>query len=217
MRLYHGTTLANAEEVVQNGFRDATGNFGLFSAATGQPVNTTGVFFSDMVLDENEGVCSEAYFLLTIPTEQLASYEWMEEGKGYREWCIPASLANNSFTDRTIYSWEEGQESSVSAREESRGQLEPSELGGPGHPGTAGPALSFYRDAGEAASETWTQEAQVQEAQALRRLIVEISNRTLPFSAEEFTAGLSPQELEELKPSLEQTLGWLAAIRERLP
>ena len=85
MRLYHGTTLANAGQVARSGFQDVTSNVGLYSGDSGEPVNTTGVFFSDLVLDENEGVCSEAYFVLEIPDEHLASYEWMEEGKGYRE------------------------------------------------------------------------------------------------------------------------------------
>ena len=66
MRLYHGTTLGNAELVTSNGFQDSTSNFGLYSAASSEPINTTGVFFSDLVLDENEGICSEAYFFLMI-------------------------------------------------------------------------------------------------------------------------------------------------------
>ena len=37
MRLYHGTTLANAEQVASNGFQDATSNFGLYSAVSSEP------------------------------------------------------------------------------------------------------------------------------------------------------------------------------------
>ena len=75
MRLYQGTTLGNAELVASNGFQDSTSNFGLYSAASSEPINTTGVFFSDLVLDENEGICSEAYLVLEIPDEHLASYK----------------------------------------------------------------------------------------------------------------------------------------------
>ena len=192
MRLYHGTTLANAGLVASNGFQDVTSNFGLFSGASGEPVNTTGVFFSDLVLDENEGICSEAYLVLEIPEEHLVSYEWMEEGKGYREWCIPAVLANTFFTDRTIYSWENVPESSATAREEYRGQ--------------SPAALAGDQD-----------DPLASQAQALRRHIEELSNLSLLCPASQFAAALTTQELDELKPSLDQTLGWFTALWERLP
>ena len=192
MWLYHGTTLANAEQVARNGFQDATSNFGLFSATSGEPVNTTGVFFSDLVLDENEGICSEAYLVLEIPDEHLASYEWMEEGKGYREWCIPAALANSFFTNRTIFSWEDVPESSATAREEYRGQ--------------SPAALAGYQD-----------DALAGQAQALKRHIEELSSLTLLFPAAEFAAALNSQELEVLKARVDQTLGWFTALREKLP
>ena len=192
MRLYHGTTLANAEQVASNGFQDATSNFGLYSAASSEPINTTGVFFSDLVLDENEGICSEAYLVLEIPDEHLASYEWMEEGKGYLEWCIPAALANSFFTDRTIYSWEDVPESSATAREEYRGQ--------------SPAALTMYQG-----------DALASQAQALRRQIEELGTLTLLCPAPEFAAALTPQELEGLKASLDQTLGWFTELRARLP
>ncbi len=192
MRLYHGTTLDDAEQVARNGFQDVTSKFGLFSAASNEPVNTTGVFFSDLVLDENEGICSEAYFVLEIPDEHLASYEWMEEGKGYREWCIPAALANSYFADRTIFSWEDVPESSANAREHYREQ---SPAGLPGH----------------------HDDALANPAQALRHHIEELGNLTLLCPAPEFAAALTPQELAELKGRVDQTLGWLTALRERLP
>ncbi|MCH7621182.1 MAG: hypothetical protein IH870_04720 [Chloroflexi bacterium] len=212
MRLYHGTTLANAEQVVRNGFQDVTSNFGLYSAATNEPVNTTGVFFSDLVLDENEGVCSEAYLVLEIPNENLASYEWMEEGKGYREWCIPAALANSFFTNRTIYSWEDLPEISATARDEIRGQSPEALAGYPGDAEAGGPVVSFPHDSGDAVGDAFASQAQ-----ALRRHIGELSSLTLLCPAPEFAAALNSQELEELKPWLDQTLGWFTALRERLP
>jgi len=212
MRLYHGTTLANAEQVARNGFQDATSNFGLYSAASGEPVNTTGVFFSDLVLDENEGICSEAYFVLDIPNEHLASYEWMEEGKGYREWCIPAALANSFFADRTIYSWEDVPESSATTRDESRGQSPEALDGYPGDAEADGPARSFSQDSGDAVPDAFASQAQ-----ALRRHMEELSSLTLLCPAPEFAAALNSQELDELKPWLDQTLGWLTELREKLP
>ena len=212
MRLYHGTTLANAEQVARNGFQDVTSNFGLYSAASGEPVNTTGVFFSDLVLDENEGICSEAYFVLDIPNEHLASYEWMEEGKGYREWCIPAALANSFFSNRTIYSWEDVPKSSATTRDENRGQSPEALPGYPGDTEADGPAMSLSQDSGDGVGDTFASQAQ-----ALRRHMEELSNLALLFPGAEFAAALTPQELEELKARVDQTLGWLTTLRERLP
>ena len=212
MKLYHGTTLANAEQVVRKGFQDVTSNFGLYSAATNEPVNTTGVFFSDLVLDENEGVCSEAYLVLEIPSEHLASYEWIEEGKGYREWCIPAALANSFFTNRTIYSWEDVPQSSATGRDENRGQSPEALDGYPADAEAGGPVVSFSHDSGDALGDAFASRAQ-----ALRRHIEELSSLTLLCPAPEFAAALNSQELEELKPWLDQTLGWFTALRERLP
>ncbi len=212
MRLYHGTTLANAGLVASNGFQDVTSNFGLYSGASGEPVNTTGVFFSDLVLDENEGICSETYFVLEIPDEHLASYEWMEEGKGYREWCIPAALANSFFANRTIYSWEDVPESSAAARTENRGQSPAALAGCPGDAEAGGLALSFSQDSGDAAGDAFASQVQ-----SLRRHIEELSSLTLLCPAAKFAAALNSQELDELKPWLDQTLGWFTALRERLP
>ncbi len=212
MRLYHGTTLANAEQVASSGFQDVTNNFGLYSAASGEPVNTTGVFFSDLVLDENEGICSEAYFVLDIPNEHLASFEWMEEGKGYREWCIPAALANSFFADRTIYSWEDVPESSATTRDENREQPPEALDGYPGDTEADGPALPLTQDSGDAVADAFASQAQT-----LRRQMEELSSLTLLCPAAKFAAALNSQELDELKPWLDQTLGWFTALRERLP
>ena len=212
MRLYHGTTLANAEQVAENGFQDLTSNFGLYSGTSGEPVNTTGVFFSDLVLDENEGVCSQAYFVLEIPNEHLASYEWIEEGKGYREWCIPAALANSFFMDRTIYRWEDVRESSAMAREQSRGQSPAALAGGPGDAAAGEPAMSLSQDSGMPGGSSFPSQAQ-----ALRRHIEELSDLTLLCSAPDFAAALNSQELEELKARVDQTLGWFTSLREKLP
>ena len=212
MRLYHGTTLVNAEQVSGNGFQDVTSNFGLYSGASGEPVNTTGVFFSDLVLDENEGICSEAYFVLEIPDEHLASYEWIEEGKGYREWCIPAALANSFFMDRIVYSWEDVTESSATAREQNREQSPAALAGGPGDAASGEPAMSLSQDSGMAGESSFPSQAQ-----ALRRHIEELSDLTLRCPAPDFAAALNSQELEELKARVDQTLGWFTALREKLP
>ena len=212
MRLYHGTTLANAEQVAENGFQDLTSNFGLYSGTSGEPVNTTGVFFSDLVLDENEGICSQAYFLLEIPDQHLASYEWVEEGKAYREWFIPATLANSFFTNRTIYSWEDVPESGASARDEKRGQPQAAFEEYPSQAESGVPALSIAEDLGGAVSDAFDGQAQ-----AIRWHLEELSILTLLCSAAEFAETLNSQELAELQPRLDQILSWLDALRTRLP
>ena len=100
MKLYHGTSRSNVDAIKNDGFRDATGNYML-------SIEITGVFFSNMPLDENEGACSDAYFVVDIPEDQIDYYELKEEGKRYREWCIPAALANTYFISRDTYTYVE--------------------------------------------------------------------------------------------------------------
>jgi hypothetical protein len=50
------------------------------------------VWFSDVPLDENEGADDDTLLLLKIPKSIIAEYEWIEEGKPYREFLVPASL-----------------------------------------------------------------------------------------------------------------------------
>ena len=58
-----------------------------------------GVFLSDRPLGSQEGAGplsdSEATVLAVefgVPLRELADYELIEEGKPYREWCIPAHV-----------------------------------------------------------------------------------------------------------------------------
>ena len=72
---------------------------------TGRPFTVKGIFFSDCALDVNEGVAfgSDSMFLVDIPEHEIADFELVEEEKPYREWCIPASIANHYFSDRAIH------------------------------------------------------------------------------------------------------------------
>jgi len=89
MIVYHTTTEASAAEIALSGFRDKTGTFGT-------ELEWIGVFVSDKPLDVNEGAKESTVLRITLPVaeHELAPYEWVEEGKPYREWCIPASLLN---------------------------------------------------------------------------------------------------------------------------
>jgi hypothetical protein len=85
MIVYHRTPYAEA--ILRDGFRDATGTY--LTSDT-----HTGVWFSDVPLDENEGADGDTVLALDIPDDMLAEYEWIEEEKAYREFLCPATLVN---------------------------------------------------------------------------------------------------------------------------
>ena len=55
LKLYHGTTKKRAREIVRRGFRDAVGNYGIFTVKR-EPVTRRGVWLSNYPLDENQGL-----------------------------------------------------------------------------------------------------------------------------------------------------------------
>lgn len=86
IRLYHRTD--SADVILRDGFRDGEGTY-----MTTQ--RWTGVFFSDRPLDCNEGANGSAVIRVVAVEQEIAQYEWIEEEGTYREWCIPAQLANS--------------------------------------------------------------------------------------------------------------------------
>jgi len=85
---YHRTTRAIAKSVLSGGFRDATGTY-LTDREHG------GVWVSDVQLDENEGAGGDALLVIEgLEPREIAPYEWIEAGKPYREWCVPAAILN---------------------------------------------------------------------------------------------------------------------------
>jgi hypothetical protein len=62
----------------------------------GEPVRLFGVRVSDVPLDANEGTKGDTVLVvnLRVPPSYLADYELVEEGRTYREWCIPAAILN---------------------------------------------------------------------------------------------------------------------------
>ena len=54
-----------------------------------------GVWVSaDYPLDENEGAHGNTVLALNVPDDVFEKYEWIEEGKPYREALIPAEVLN---------------------------------------------------------------------------------------------------------------------------
>jgi hypothetical protein len=55
----------------------------------------SGVWLADVPLDSNEGADGDTLLEVTFDDlAPLADYEWVEEGKPYREWLVPAALVN---------------------------------------------------------------------------------------------------------------------------
>lgn len=86
MKLYHTTSSERADTIKANGFRD------------GSPFYIRGVFLSDSPLGPNDGLAFDAshVFVIEVPEQVIEPYELVEEGqgKGYREWCVPAEFVN---------------------------------------------------------------------------------------------------------------------------
>ncbi len=86
MRLYHRT--ASGSLILEKGFRDTSGTY-----LTGE--EHEGVFLSDTPLDWNEGAKGEDLLSVEIPEKMISDYEWVQEGKPYREWLVPAAVVNS--------------------------------------------------------------------------------------------------------------------------
>jgi hypothetical protein len=91
MICYHTTDAA--DQILRNGFRDATGSYGL---ATHE---LTGVWLGDSPMDINEGATGDQVLRVEFPDDiDLGDFEIIEEQKPYREWCVPADLINERAT-----------------------------------------------------------------------------------------------------------------------
>ena len=93
MRLYHTTTRSAAAEILAGGFRDGEGTYGFIG------LWLRGVWFADSPVDGNEGAKGwpsegDPVLAVDIPEELLTDLEVIEDGKWYREWLVPADLAN---------------------------------------------------------------------------------------------------------------------------
>jgi hypothetical protein len=99
LKLFRRVTTEEANRILTVGFEDKTGRY-----LTEQ--KWTGVFVSDRPLDSNDGVPLDATVLLEIHLAVLeadiADYEWVEEGKDYREWQLPATMLNTYATVRAV-------------------------------------------------------------------------------------------------------------------
>jgi hypothetical protein len=86
---YHCTTKAVAAAILRDCFRDGSGYYLTDHVHSG-------VWVSNVPLDMNEGASGDVPLELQTEMSEsdLEQYEWIEEGKSYREWLIPAEIIN---------------------------------------------------------------------------------------------------------------------------
>lgn len=80
---FHRTTEAAATAIIRNGFKDARGKY--MTATDHQ-----GVWLSDTPLDSNEGAEGDVLIAVDIDPAIVEKHEWIEVGKPYREYLVPA-------------------------------------------------------------------------------------------------------------------------------
>jgi hypothetical protein len=97
LKLFHRTYSQDADSILQSGFKDGTGNY-----MTAHKYS--GVWLSKVPLDANEGAFGDTLLEveLELSEEALRQFEWFEEGKGFREFLIPAALINAKAKVRVI-------------------------------------------------------------------------------------------------------------------
>ena len=100
MRCFHRTPYP--ESILENGFRDGEGTY-----MTG--IMHKGVWIADRPLDFGQGAKGQWLFRIDIPSAVLEPYEWIEDGKPYREFLLPADIVNSygppSLCDEDDYDW----------------------------------------------------------------------------------------------------------------
>ena len=88
MTFYHSTTPEAAMEILASRFKDGTGSY-----LTNREFS--GVWLADRPLDESEGCKGSTVLAVSgLDESEIASYEWVEEAKPYREWLVPAVTLN---------------------------------------------------------------------------------------------------------------------------
>jgi hypothetical protein len=96
MILFHITGKDAAASILVGGFVDGEGRY-----MTDKTFE--GVWLSDRPLDEAKPFNAAVTLQVEFPPDVvLADYEWVEEGKDYREWLVPAEMIN-SLAKTTIF------------------------------------------------------------------------------------------------------------------
>ena len=86
-RYFHRTTVRAAAAILKGGFKDGMGRYLTVHVSSG-------VWISNVPLNENEGAEGDVLLTVEVPRKLIEPYEWVEEGKGYREFLVPAKVLN---------------------------------------------------------------------------------------------------------------------------
>jgi hypothetical protein len=86
---YHRTNAVGAREIIDSGFSNASGYF----------LNNriwTGVWLSSIPVDGELDADGDSLLMvkLDIDERELSRWEWVAEGRPYREWLVPAAIIN---------------------------------------------------------------------------------------------------------------------------
>jgi hypothetical protein len=97
LTFYHVTTETAAARILEQGFGDAVSTYLTSSLHRG-------VWVSDAPLNMNEGAKGDTVLELRLSCSnaRIAHYEWIEEGKPYRERLLPAKLINTCGRVRVV-------------------------------------------------------------------------------------------------------------------
>ena len=102
--LYHRTSIAEARQILKQGFADTEWDFGLRDAGTGEEVIVTGVWLTDRPLADQEGPPGDALLEVTVELEDadLASFELEGLLPDARLWVVPAATVNQHAQARLV-------------------------------------------------------------------------------------------------------------------
>lgn len=104
MVLYHRTSIADARQILKDGFGDTEWDFGLRDVSTDEDVVVEGVWLADRPLAEAEGPPGDALLevALELPEEQLQPFELAGMLWNARLWVVPADALNGHCTARMV-------------------------------------------------------------------------------------------------------------------
>jgi hypothetical protein len=95
MILYHRTHAAIAKRILSDSFRDGRETY-----MTSK--EQSGVWLSNVPLDINVGAAGDTLIQAELLEQAIADDEWIEDGKPYREWLVPAQLINEQASGLSI-------------------------------------------------------------------------------------------------------------------
>jgi hypothetical protein len=99
-KLYHRTSRVAARRIMRHGFKDSTNHY------MEQRLDA-GVWLSSVPVNYN-GASGDVLLRVDADLEEseLAKYEWIEKGRDYREWLVPAALVNPRMTVTVVRRWQ---------------------------------------------------------------------------------------------------------------